>query len=93
LGNLNHRQLKIKGKVHPTTSYEDPEADEKYSYTISLASALDGCGWSTPCPGRFTPEKRLSVRHLKKKKYTYHSTTNFIDLKTRSNNRKEDTNL
>jgi hypothetical protein len=25
--------------------------------TLSLTSALDGGGWSTPCPGRLTPGK------------------------------------
>ena len=28
-----------------------------YSSTISLTSVLDGSGWSTPRPGRFTPLK------------------------------------
>ena len=28
-----------------------------YSSTLSLTSALDGSGWSTPRPGRFTPGK------------------------------------
>ena len=28
-----------------------------YSSTLSLTSALDGCGWSTPHPGRFSPGK------------------------------------
>jgi hypothetical protein len=28
-----------------------------YSSTLSLALALDGGGWSTPCRGRFTPRK------------------------------------
>jgi len=28
-----------------------------YSYTLSLTSALDLGGWSTPHPGRFTPGK------------------------------------
>ena len=28
-----------------------------YSSTVSLTSALDGCGSSTPRPGRFTPGK------------------------------------
>jgi hypothetical protein len=28
-----------------------------YSYTLSLTSALDGNGWSTPGPGHFTPGK------------------------------------
>jgi len=28
-----------------------------YSSTLSLTSPLDGFGWSTPCPGSFTPGK------------------------------------
>jgi len=28
-----------------------------YSSTLSLILALDGGGWSTPRPGRFTPAK------------------------------------
>ena len=31
--------------------------EKRYSSTLSLTSALDGGGWSTPCPGRFTPGK------------------------------------
>ena len=46
-----------KGKVHPITGIEDPEGEYRYSYTLSLTSALDRGGWSTPCPGRFTPGK------------------------------------
>jgi hypothetical protein len=46
-----------KGKVHPKTGHEDPEG-EKYSSTLSLTSALDGCVWSTPRPGRFTPGEK-----------------------------------
>jgi len=44
-------------KVHPRTGYEGPE-QEKYRFSLSLISTLDGCGWSTPRPGRFTPGKR-----------------------------------
>jgi len=29
----------------------------KYSSTVSLTSALDEGGWSTPRPGRFNPRK------------------------------------
>jgi hypothetical protein len=29
----------------------------RYSSTLSLTSALDGGGWSTPHPSRFTPGK------------------------------------
>jgi hypothetical protein len=44
-------------KIHPTTGHEGPEGETRYSYTLSLTSALDGCGWSTPRPGPFTPRK------------------------------------
>jgi hypothetical protein len=30
-----------------------------YNSTISLTSALDGSGWKTPSPDRFTPGKDL----------------------------------
>ena len=49
---------KSKGKVHPITGHEVPEVEKRYSYTLSLASALDGGGWLTPRPGRFTPGER-----------------------------------
>ena len=29
-----------------------------YSSTLSVTSALNGGGWSTPCPGRFTSQVR-----------------------------------
>jgi len=45
------------GKVHPRTGHKGPEGEERYSSTLSLTSALDGSGWSTPHPGRFTPGK------------------------------------
>jgi hypothetical protein len=44
-------------KVHPRRGHEGPEEEQKYSSTLSLTSALDGGGWLTPRPGRFTPEK------------------------------------
>jgi len=31
--------------------------EKRYSSTLSLTSALDAGGWSTPRPGRFTPGK------------------------------------
>jgi len=33
------------------------EEEYRYSFTLSLNSALDGGGWSTPCPGRSTSRK------------------------------------
>ena len=34
-----------KGKDHPRTDHEGPEGEQRYSSTLSLASALDGGGW------------------------------------------------
>jgi hypothetical protein len=47
----------IKGKVHPKAGHEDPDGEKRYSSILSLTSALDGGGWTTPRPGRFTPSK------------------------------------
>ena len=46
---------KGKGKGHHRTGHEDPDEEQIYSSTLPLTSALDGGGWSTPQPGRFTP--------------------------------------
>ena len=46
-----------KGKVHPRTGHEDPEGEKMYTSSLSITSALDGGGWSTPRPGRFNPGK------------------------------------
>jgi hypothetical protein len=46
--------VKGKDKTHPRTSNEDSEGQQSYSSTLSLTSALDGGGWSTPSPGRYT---------------------------------------
>ena len=45
----------VKGKVLPRTGHEGPEGEQSYSSTLSLTSELDGGGWSTQRPGRFTP--------------------------------------
>ena len=49
--------IQVNGKVHPKTRHEGPEGEYGYSSTLSLISALDRSGWSTPRPGRFTPGK------------------------------------
>ena len=41
---------KGKGKGLPRTGHEGPEGEQMYSSTLSLISALDGGGWSTPRP-------------------------------------------
>ena len=45
------------GKGHPITGHEDQEGGQMYSSTLPSTSELDGGGWSTPRPCRFTPEK------------------------------------
>jgi hypothetical protein len=55
LGTSIFGQMDLKGKVLPRTGHEGPEGEYRYSFTLSLTSALDGGGWSTPRPGRFTP--------------------------------------
>jgi len=45
-----------KGKARPITGHEGPEGEQRYS-SVSLTSALDGVGWSTPRLGRITPRK------------------------------------
>jgi len=43
-----------KGKIYPRTGHEGPEGEYRYSSTLSLTLALDGIGWPTSRPGRFT---------------------------------------
>ena len=45
------------GKVLHRTRHESPEGEQRYNSILSLTSALDGNGWSTTRPGRFTPGK------------------------------------
>jgi len=46
-----------KDKGHPGKDHEGPEGEQRYSSNLSLTPALDGGGWLTPRPGRFTPGK------------------------------------
>ena len=52
-----HISLYSKSKVRPRTGQEGPEWEKSYSSTLSLTSALDVGGWSTPRPGRLTSGK------------------------------------
>jgi hypothetical protein len=47
----------LSSKVHPRRGPEVPEGEYRYRSTPSLTSALGGCAWSTPRPGRFIPRK------------------------------------
>jgi hypothetical protein len=49
--------MPVKGKVHLITGHEGTEGEQTYSSTLSLTLALDGGGWSTPRPGRFSSGK------------------------------------
>jgi hypothetical protein len=49
--------VKRKCKFRPRTGREGPEGEQRYSSILSLTSALDGGGWLTTRPGRFTPGK------------------------------------
>jgi hypothetical protein len=51
------RNITVAYIVYPLTGSEVPEGDKRYSFTLSLTSALEVGGWSTPRPGRFTPGK------------------------------------
>jgi hypothetical protein len=56
----------LKGKVHPRTGHQDTEENRSYNFTLSLTSALDGDGWSTPRPGRLTPVKETRYPFCRK---------------------------
>jgi hypothetical protein len=44
-------------KISPQNRPRRPKGEVYVSSTLSVTSALDGGGWSTPWPGRFTPGK------------------------------------
>jgi hypothetical protein len=50
-------QGKVQGKVHPTTGHEGPEAEYRYSSTLSLTSAIDGVGGQRYAPAALPPGK------------------------------------
>jgi hypothetical protein len=52
---------KGKDKVYPRTRHKGTEGEQRYSSTLSLTSAVNSGGWSTPRPGRFTPGERDPV--------------------------------
>ena len=46
---------KGKGKYRPRTGFEGPEGEQKYSFTLSLTSALDEVGRQRHAPAAFIP--------------------------------------
>jgi hypothetical protein len=51
----SHTSLLHTFKGHRITDHDDPEGEQRYSSTLSLTSALDGGGWSTPRLGGSPP--------------------------------------
>ena len=47
----------VKGKVHPITGHEGPEGEYRYSYTLSLTSALDEVDGQRYAPTDLPPGK------------------------------------
>ena len=43
------------GKVHPRPGHEGPEREQRYSFTFSLTSALDGVGGQRHAPAALPP--------------------------------------
>jgi hypothetical protein len=58
---VDRRELRWLGHLirldHSRTDHKGPEGEQRYSYTLSLTSALDVGGRSTPFSGRLTPGK------------------------------------
>jgi hypothetical protein len=52
------------GKCCPVTCQVGSGVRWRYSFTLSLTSALEGGGWSALLPGRFTPGKKIRYRRL-----------------------------
>jgi hypothetical protein len=63
--NIDDKMNKGKGKGHPRTVHEGPVWVWRYSSAISLTSALDWSGWSTPRPDRLTLGKRPGTHFIK----------------------------
>jgi len=49
--------VKVKVNANPLQAYADTDGRRRYSFNSFASSVLQGGGWSTPHPGRFTPRK------------------------------------
>jgi hypothetical protein len=56
--NSRRRRGKGKCKILPRTGSESPEGEQRYSFTLSLTSALGGGDWLRPRRGPLPPGKR-----------------------------------
>jgi hypothetical protein len=57
LHKVTNNSNKEKSKVRPRTDHEGPEGKQKYSYTLSLTSALDRVGDQGLAPSTLHPGK------------------------------------
>jgi hypothetical protein len=48
----------VRGKVRSITGHEGPDGEYRYSYTLSLTSALDGVGGQSHASAVLPPGKR-----------------------------------
>ena len=53
---VQYQHVKVKANSF-ITGHEEEEGEYRYSSALSLTSAVDGGGWSTPHLSRFTPGK------------------------------------
>jgi hypothetical protein len=44
-------------EINPRKGHKGPEGEQRYSSTLSLNSVIEGGGFLTPRPGRFTSGK------------------------------------
>jgi len=49
--------VNVNGKVHTITGHKDPVEEQRYSFTLSLTSALDGVGGERHAPAALPPGK------------------------------------
>jgi hypothetical protein len=56
---LTAAKLSYPVTVLPITGHEGPEGEQKYCFTLSLTSTLDGGGWSMPRHSHLNPNREL----------------------------------
>jgi hypothetical protein len=59
-------KVKKKSTFRPKKGQEGPQGLQRYSSTLSLTSALDGGGWLTARPSRFTSGKETLKFEIEK---------------------------
>jgi len=73
-------ELVIPSVEHPITCHEGSEEKQRYSFTLSLTSALEMGGWSTPCPGRLTHYQYCQRALFETDYHVLYLTTDFMKV-------------